>query len=1844
MPKKPKRQPAEEDIALTSARRRRGVTRSSVTRLIAKFEELENNAALDSTPKLEVARQIKTRLSMLDADFRTQHLDVVDLVESEDVLAKEQAVLDEHDDRVTELASSIQCLLNGLTSSALSPKCSLGPASGRSVASRRLQQIQDRLSAVGDNLSTPSQDYEIRQIEEEIADIKLELRSVSSDLATLNLPEDDDLFEIEKQIRSVIYAHSLSAKKALAGMRSATPTLAASSSGVKLPKIDVPRFNGNVLSWRSFWEQFNVTIHSRTTLTDTEKMTYLQSSIKDSPAKSIIDGLSQSGDNYMEAIETLKARYDRPRLVHQAHVRSIVEAPGLKDGNGRELRRLHDTVQQHLRALKAMDCEPSGQFVTSLLELKLDENTMFEWQRSSQERSEVPHYSELLKFIDMRAQASEAKASTVPVKHFVKQEHKKPASPVKPVHVATPSELCIACKTTKHPLHHCSTFRALPHNDMVSLLKANNLCLNCFKSGHFVRQCPSLHRCRRCQGPHHTLLHIESNGGNTVPEPPPPPSPVNNAPSYVATDLKTDSLLMTCRVIVKSPSGLTTEARGLLDSGSSVSFITERLAQHLHLSRSRQSAQISGVAGLSHHSHSQSVASLSVSSAYSHSKEIPVTAIVVPRITCDLPTHRVSIQPNWKHLSGLQLSDPTFGKPDRIDLLLGVDVFCEAMKHGRRRGTQGSPTAFETTFGWVLAGSHVPQVIPSHHAISLHTSALSGDDLLRKFWEIEERINNSTIMSAEESCVVKHFQENHTRTADGKFVVPLPIKQDAGVLGESRSTAVRRFLSLERSLHFKGQFGQFAEVIQEYFDMGHAERVPSSSMHLSVEKTFYLPMHAVRKGSSTTTKIRAVFDASAKTSSGISLNDLLLVGPTVHSTLIDVLLRFRTHRVALTTDVSRMYRAVLLPESDRDLHRFVWRKSTSEPLQDYRMTRITFGVSSSSFTANMCVKQNALDLASEFPLASKAVHHSFYVDDGLTGADSINDALNLQKELQTLFARAGFHLRKWNTSESAVLKQIPAELRDASATQEIREADVFTRTLGIEWSASEDYFRLTVGEAPSSDSLTKRKLVSEIAKIFDVLGWFAPCIVSMKILLQRVWERKTDWDDLVPFDIKEAWEQWRSELDTLSTVRLSRCYYLKSSKIVDTQLHGFSDASEDAYAGVVYLRSVDESNHVHISLVTSKTKVSPIKRLSIPRLELCGANLLADILNHVSKVLGIPIDHIHAWTDSTIVLSWLEGNPRRFKTYVGNRVSRIIDVVPPTRWKHVTGMENPADCASRGVLPSQLVDHNLWWSGPEWLRLDAQHWPKSPGLLHSQEADELYIPVPSHVAVIQMEPAIPVDRFSSFSKLVRVTAWINRFIFNCRARCEVSTVTTNSSHCLSLTELKSAERYWISFIQKETFSQEIISLKSGKRVLRSSSLKLLNPFLDDHGLLRVGGREQHSTRSYDVKHPLIVHSRHHLVRLLIISEHVRLLHAGPTLLSASLSARYHIVRGRSVIRSVTRNCVICRRKSARPLPPLMGQLPSARVTPDIVFSNVGVDYAGPVLIKLGAVRRPTVVKAYIAVFVSLSVKAVHLELVSNLSTEAFLACLRRFVSRRGKPSTIWSDHGTNFVGANRQLKDLYAFLRQHETEQSIASFCGTEGIDWSFIPEKAPHFGGLWEAAVKSTKRHLSRILGETRLSFEELSTVLTQVEACLNSRPLTPLPSEEEISVLTPGHFLIGKPLQAIPNPPSSSHSITTLRRWELCQQLVQHFWKRWSSEYLTTLQKLQKWHSTHRNIVLGDIVIIRDDVLVPGHWPLARVTKTYPGDDGVVRAVTVQTARGTYNRPVHKLVLILPQDGTEL
>lgn len=649
----------------------------------------------------------------------------------------------------------------------------------------------------------------------------------------------------------------------------------------------------------------------------------------------------------------------------------------------------------------------------------------------------VPHYWDILDFLDLRAQPSEPSIPG-PIKKQLVTPGKKFGKTVTSFTASADSggRHCVVCTSERHPLHVCPRFKRMSHEDRRSTVKKNKLCLNYLSGGHFIKQCRSSHKCKRCQRPHHTLLHVDREGdANPISLQPTGPAETPVVPSWVvlntAVKLRSSSLLMTCQVIVFAPDGSSVQARALLDNTSSASFVSERLAQCLRLPRAHQSVRVSGIAGSSPNHSMHSIASFQISPVYHSGKKINLTAVVVPKVTCDLPVYPVPFDSAWSHISGIPLADPAFGQPGQVDMLFGVDIFVDVLGQGRRVGPPGTPVAVETEFGWVLSGSTDKSVFPqqdSPQVTALHTSAVCDDDVLRRFWEVEESPMNTPALSPEERAVVHHFEMNHSRTKEGRFIVPLPQRADTKPLGESRSQAVRRFLALECSLKRKNRFQELDAVMQEYLTLGHAEVVPLEDMEKDPTEVFYLPMHVVYKSSSSSTKVRAVFDASAKSSSGVSLNDTLLVGPTVHSTLIDVILRFRAHRVALTADVSKMYRAIELAPSDRDFHRFVWRSGPDRILMDYRMTRATFRVSASCFAANMAVKQNANELAQEYPLAAETVNQSFYVDDGLTSADDVDTAVVLQRQLQDLFARGGFVLRKWNSSEPSVLQAIPPEL------------------------------------------------------------------------------------------------------------------------------------------------------------------------------------------------------------------------------------------------------------------------------------------------------------------------------------------------------------------------------------------------------------------------------------------------------------------------------------------------------------------------------------------------------------------------------------------------------------------------------------------------------------------------------------------------------------------------------------------------------------------------------------------------------------------------------------------------
>lgn len=564
--------------ALTSSRRRRGSVRGSLTKLSSKLGELEGKP--DEPNTLEQAQRLKSKLESLGTEFKTHHYSVIELIEEEDELVDEQTILDQHDDIVAELETRIQKLISDCS------RRSKDPSSPRNLQSRRLERIDKELSAINkavDSLDMGTDNTCRLQLHQErIADLRRELAEIRDNLLTMGLDDTDELMRNHGDLDKGIFDCTLRIKQLLRPTKdSATSSATGDSSGVKLPKLDVPSFNGNILNWQTFWEQFCISIHERSHLSDAEKLVYLRQALKDGTARSTIEGLSRSGEHYKEAIDYLKDRFDRPRLIHQTHVREIIEAPHLKDGSGKELRRFHDVMQQHIRALKAMGCEPPGPFLTSLLELKLDMDTSFEWQKHSQDCKDIPGYQKLLDFVNLRAQASEisvADSSKKSGRSDVKFPRPRPqlGKPINSFTADVNATHCVACKTLKHPLYACTQFKAMPHDQKLSILRDNRLCMNCLSVGHFSKECKSSHRCKSCQRPHHTLLHKETPRGQ-VPSPPATNGDTNPISSHMAMGAKSDVLLMTCVVLVHSPDGPTLEARALLDSASTASFVSERL-------------------------------------------------------------------------------------------------------------------------------------------------------------------------------------------------------------------------------------------------------------------------------------------------------------------------------------------------------------------------------------------------------------------------------------------------------------------------------------------------------------------------------------------------------------------------------------------------------------------------------------------------------------------------------------------------------------------------------------------------------------------------------------------------------------------------------------------------------------------------------------------------------------------------------------------------------------------------------------------------------------------------------------------------------------------------------------------------------------------------------------------------------------------------------------------------------------------------------------------------------------------------------------------------------------------
>ena len=1435
------------------------------------------------------------------------------------------------------------------------------------------------------------------------------------------------------------------------------------------------------------------------------------------------------------------------------------------------------------------------------------------------------------------------------------------------------STVCLFCGAG-HTLDFCRLLENKTHSEKMSFLKENGVCFGCLCIGHRSKDCRRRLLCKICNLKHPTMLHIHPKLRETDAKQTKVGPETANADALISVQSsgltgagERDCTLSILPVRVKSKKGdETLLTYAFLDPGSTASFCTESLMNRLNLPGRRTSILLRTM-GQEKVVGSHIVSDLEVAGLDTDcfcelpdiftQKSMPVHQSNIPRQE-DLR--------RWPHLEHVQIT----GIDSGVDLLIGINVPKALEPWEVVRSIEGGPYAVKTLLGWTvngpLRGDCSSDAACMQQQVTVNRISVAR---LEELWEQQTKADFPECAQDEQFGLSKedhHFMESVTKSAtlvNGHYSIGLPLRQVDVKMPNNKMVAEQRALNLKRKFNRDSSFHtDYTSFMNDIISKGYAERVPAEDLDRCDGRVWYIPHHGVYHPQKK--KMRVVFDCGA-TFQGTSLNAQLVQGPDLTSSLVGVVTRFRRQPVVLMADIAAMFHQVRVPSYDADLLRFLWwpEGDHGQDLVEYRMVAHLFGATSSPSCASFALRKCADDNQKHFsPKAVNTVLNNFYVDDCLVSVGSEEEAVSLYEELCALCAKGGFQLTKWISNRRTVLAAIPQQERAA----EVKDLDLdngtlpVERALGVQWCVQSDSFKFKI--MLRDRPLTRRGILSTVSSIYDPLGLLAPVVLSAKRILQNLCRQQFGWDDVLPVNVAQEWKVWLEELHQLEDFKVNRCLKpLDFGKVASAQLHHFADASEDGYGTVTYLLLHSIHEQVHCAFVMGKARVAPLKSITIPRMELTAAVVASRMDKLWRKELQMPLQESVFWTDSTSVLKYIRNETARFKTFVANRVSEILTLSNSSQWRYVNTSSNPADLASRGARVESFLKADFWVSGPKFLVEPEMKWPISPDVAGKVSAEDPEVkPVISVNAVQANEQVDTIMRFisyfSSWIQLKRMVGWILRFktllVDLVRKRKQLKAVLVQSGldkeqlkgklhdemqsvkakaaqGPLSVEDLDMAETAIISFCQRKRFTDEICSLQKGESVKRNSHLYRLDPILEE-GVLRVGGRLSRSAMPDEAKHPAILAKDLHISDLILRHIHQQTGHGGRNHMLSKLRQRFWIPGASTAIRKTLSKCIVCRRLHAAPGHQRMADLPQDRVSPDEPpFTRAGVDCFGPFEVKRG---RGTV-KRYGVIFTCLAVRAIHLEVASSLDTDSFVNALRRFIARRGQVLELRSDNGTNFVGAERELREAIGRWNHAQINDTLIQ----KGIKWIFNPPSGSHHGGVWERLIRSVRKVLNSILKTQNLDEECLHTVLCEVEAIINSRPITKASTDpNDLEALTPNHLLLLKSKPSLPPGVFQREDMYVRRRWRQVQYMSDLFWKRWIKEYLPQLQERQKWQSTRRNFVPGDVVVIVDDSAPRNSWLTGRVVKAVSDKGGLVRQIRIKTRSNYLDRPITKVCLL--------
>ncbi|XP_055605883.1 uncharacterized protein LOC129754049 [Uranotaenia lowii] len=1644
--------------------------------------------------------------------------------------------------------------------------------------------------------------------------------------------------------------------------RSCGPTSAQLAARQTMQCRDLPNFSGDPEEWPLFF----CTYKNSTEMcgyNNAENLARLQRCLTGQARESVKSQLL-SPALVPEIIETLQMCYGRPELLIDAMLMTLRNTPCPKHENLQSIITYGLAVKNTVAYMMNAELVDHLSNPSLLKELvgKLPTQFQIEWSRFKRQSTKVnvatfgEYMSELVAVTadlvtpkNTGSLEKVGKTGRNNQKLFLHSDVQDTNTQETAIDDIAHQKACAYCVDPAHQVANCQLFQALDIDGRWKAIKRKGMCWTCLVP-HKKWPCRSNKECRvdGCRSRHHVLLHSPSG---TKPKDlstqaqQKPPSETAHQNHHLTSS---EAMFRYLPVTVFGPDKKI-DTYAFLDDGSSSTLVEGSLAKELGVSGPRDTLWLTWTDNISREERESQRISLEISGRGMDNKFKIENIRTVKQLK--LPSQSfdyLKMQKKYSHLKGLPLESYFDAVPK---IIIGIDHVHLLTTLRVREGHSGDPVGTKTRLGWSVFGKQkefeLDEVGLNFHMES-DQSAVGEDqslhELMGNFFSLEDQVEHSTRETASEIRAREILEKTTTRIGK-RFETGLLWKYDYRCFPDSYPTAERRLRGLEKRLAKDPQLEEnVRQQVASYIEKGYAHLATNEELEqTNPDHVWYLPLGVVRNPKKPE-KIRLIWDAAARTN-GVSLNDMLVKGPDMLTSLPAVLTRFRQRNIAITGDIKEMFHQVRIRSEDKQAQRFLFRNNPETLPQIYVMDVATFGATCSPCIAQFIKNKNAEQYAETLPEAVEAIINGHYVDDYLESLDTPEEAVERMKQVQYIQRMGGFELRNFLSNSEEVLEELGVtnQLIDKSLLLDPGKdrEEVSERVLGMIWKPKTDTFTFGTAVPPGIEPLitdgtipTKRQVLRTIMSLYDPLGLVAHFIVHGKIMMQEIWKYGASWDEPIPDELQASWIQWTGLLRKLNEVSVPRCFFpgMKFLSSTELQLHVLVDASEAAFASVAYLRIVDNDTP-RCALVAAKTKVAPLKPLSMPRSELQAAMIGATLMSNVVKMIKLPVTKRFLWTDSLTVLSWLRTDSRRYHSYVSYRVGEILTKTTVSEWRFVPSKLNVADDATKWGNGPSFSPECRWFTGPDFLHQSEEMWPKDRSC--SPPRDELKTVFLNHHGHLRI-PLVVFANFSRWDRLLRSMAFV--------VRAGKKFKKIPASGPITAAEFQAAETFLWKEVQAEVFAEEYAILENNKKkneqlpLPKSSQLYKLSPYIDEDGVIRMNSRIGAANFApFEAKYPIILPKNHHLTYLLVNSYHRCYLHCNNETVCNEIHQRFRIPNLRVVVRHVANNCPLCRIRRAKPKPPMMAPLPTGRLAPYTKpFTHTGIDYFGPILVK----QNRSLVKRWGALFTCLTIRAVHIEIVHSLSSNSCIMAIRRFVARRGSPLAFYSDNGTNFKGASNILT---AELR--EVHEKCATTFTNASTQWNFNPPVAPHMGGAWERMVRSIKVAMNAIGEHPRNPCDEvLETVALEAEAIVNSRPLTYVPlGNTDAEALTPNHFLLyGEKCITQPIRPVKLDGAALRDSWRLSQTLVDMFWLRWIREYLPVIARRTKWFDPIKPLEAGDVVLIVNEKRRNG-WERGLIVEVVKGADGQVRQAYVQSGNGIIRRPATVLALLDVSSSTE-